>query len=112
VRVHGTACFGGSLSNQWTVRDFSPNEYLPKGVRLAGYFGGATDLPLDAFQEILDTVAAGRPSPWTASTTAWRTGVTPPSGGKSAPGLTKTHRNDNSTSRRTGNGTNAPAKRG
>ena len=22
VRVHGTACFGGSLSNQWTVRDF------------------------------------------------------------------------------------------
>jgi NADPH:quinone reductase-like Zn-dependent oxidoreductase len=22
VRVHGTACIGGSLSNQWTVRDF------------------------------------------------------------------------------------------
>src|SRR5579872_1564541 len=39
VRVHGTACFGGSLSGQWTVRDFSPNEYLPRGVRLAGYFG-------------------------------------------------------------------------
>ena len=39
VRVHGTACFGGSLPGQWTVRDFSPNEYLPKGVRLAGYFG-------------------------------------------------------------------------
>ena len=45
VRVHGTACFGGSLSGQWTVRDFSPNEYLPKGVRLAGYFGDAADLP-------------------------------------------------------------------
>jgi NADPH:quinone reductase-like Zn-dependent oxidoreductase len=37
VRVHGTACFSGSLSNQWTVPDFAPNEYLPKGVRLAGY---------------------------------------------------------------------------
>jgi NADPH:quinone reductase-like Zn-dependent oxidoreductase len=60
VRVHGTACFGGSLSNQWTVRDFSPNEYLPKGVRLAGYFGDAADLPPEAFQEILDAVAAGR----------------------------------------------------
>src|SRR6201986_172085 len=60
VRVHGTACFGGSLSNQYTGRDFSPNEYLPKGVRLAGSFGDATDLPQEAFQEILDAVAAGR----------------------------------------------------
>jgi NADPH:quinone reductase-like Zn-dependent oxidoreductase len=60
VRVHGTACFGGSLSNQWTVPDFSPNEYLPRGVRLAGYFGDAADLPRDALQEILDAVAAGR----------------------------------------------------
>jgi NADPH:quinone reductase-like Zn-dependent oxidoreductase len=60
VRVHGMTCFAGSLSNQWTVRDFSPNEYLPKGVRLAGYFGDAADLPRDAFQEILDAVAAGR----------------------------------------------------
>ena len=60
VRVHGTACFGGSLSNQYTVRDFSPNEYLPKGVRLAGYFGDAADLPRETFQEILDAVAASR----------------------------------------------------
>jgi NADPH:quinone reductase-like Zn-dependent oxidoreductase len=59
VRVHGTACFGGSLSNQWTVRDFAPNEYLPRGVRLAGYFGDAADLPRVAFQQILDAVAAG-----------------------------------------------------
>ena len=58
VRVHGTACFGGSLSNQWTVRDFSPNEYLPKGVRLTGYFGDAADLPREAFPDILDAVAA------------------------------------------------------
>jgi NADPH:quinone reductase-like Zn-dependent oxidoreductase len=59
VRVHGTACFGGSLSNQYTVRDFSPNEYLPRGVRLAGYFGDASDLPREVFQEILDAVAGG-----------------------------------------------------
>ena len=60
VRVHGTACFGGSLSNQYTVRDFSPNECLSRGVRLAGYFGDAADLPREVFQEILDAVAAGR----------------------------------------------------
>ena len=57
---YGTACFGGSLSNQYTVRDFSPNEYLPRGVRLAGYFGDAADLPRQAFQEILNAVAAGQ----------------------------------------------------
>jgi NADPH2:quinone reductase len=59
VRVHGTACFGGSLSNTWTVRDFAPNEYLPRGVRLSGYSGDAADLPAAAFAEILDAVAAG-----------------------------------------------------
>jgi NADPH:quinone reductase len=37
-----------------------PLPYLPKGVRLAGYFGDAADLPREAFQEILDAVAAGR----------------------------------------------------
>jgi NADPH2:quinone reductase len=60
VRVHGTACFSGSLSNQWTVPDLAPNEYLPKGVRLAGYSGDAADLPREALQEILDVVAAGQ----------------------------------------------------
>ena len=60
VRVHGTACFAGSLSGQWTVRDFSPNECLPKGVRLTGYSGDATDLPREAFQDILEAIGAGR----------------------------------------------------
>ena len=97
VRVHGTACFGGSLSNQWTVRDFSPNEYLPRGVRLAGYFGDAADLPREAFGEILNAVAAaGCPSRWTASTTAWSrcrrptttwSTTAPPASSSSAPGI-------------------------
>jgi NADPH:quinone reductase len=60
VRVHGTACFGGSLSGQYQIPDFSPNEYLPRGVRLAGYFGDAADLPRPVFQQILDAVAAGQ----------------------------------------------------
>jgi hypothetical protein len=78
VRVHGTACFGGSLSNQWTVRDFSPNEYLPKGVRLAGYFGDAADLPgRPSRRSSTRSQRAGWPSPWTAPTTAWSRGGVP-----------------------------------
>jgi Alcohol dehydrogenase GroES-like domain len=41
---------GGSLSNQWTVHDFAPNEYLPKDVRLADYSGDAADLPRQALR--------------------------------------------------------------
>ena len=59
TRVHGVVCFTGMLSNQWTVRDFYPIEYLPRGVRLTAYGGGATDLPAEVLQDFLDAVAAG-----------------------------------------------------
>jgi NADPH:quinone reductase-like Zn-dependent oxidoreductase len=59
VRVHGVVCFAGMLSNEWTVPDFYPIDYLPRGVRLAAYGGDATDLPASVLQEYLDDVAAG-----------------------------------------------------
>ena len=59
VRVHGVVCFTGMLSNQWTVRDFYPIDYLPRGVRLTAYGGGAADLPPELLQGFLDRVAAG-----------------------------------------------------
>jgi NADPH2:quinone reductase len=34
TRVHGVVCFTGMLSNEWTVRDFYPIDYIPRGVRL------------------------------------------------------------------------------
>lgn len=47
-----------------------PERVPPRGVRLAGYFGDAADLP-ETLQEILDAVAAGLlPFLWTASVTA------------------------------------------
>jgi NADPH:quinone reductase-like Zn-dependent oxidoreductase len=55
VRVHGTVCFTGLLSNQWTVPEFYPIDYLPKGVRLTAYSGDARDLPAAALQEFLDS---------------------------------------------------------
>jgi NADPH2:quinone reductase len=60
VRVHGVACFTGMLSNQWTVKDFYPIEYLPRGVRLSAYGGDATDLPPRVLQEFIDAVASGQ----------------------------------------------------
>jgi NADPH:quinone reductase len=59
VRVHGVVCFTGMLSNQWTVRDFYPIDYLPRGVRLTAYGGEAADLPPRLLQDFLDSVAAG-----------------------------------------------------
>jgi NADPH:quinone reductase-like Zn-dependent oxidoreductase len=58
--VHGVVCFTGMLSNQWTVADFYPIEYIPSGVRLTAYGGDAADLPGDVLQGYLDAVAAGR----------------------------------------------------
>jgi NADPH:quinone reductase-like Zn-dependent oxidoreductase len=60
VAVHGVVCFTGMLSNQWTVADFYPIDYLPSGVRLTAYGGDAADLPSDVLQGYLDAVAAGR----------------------------------------------------
>jgi NADPH2:quinone reductase len=60
TRVHGVVCFAGMLSNRWTVPDFYPIEYLPRGVRLSAYGGDASDLPPAVLQEFLDDVAAGR----------------------------------------------------
>jgi NADPH:quinone reductase-like Zn-dependent oxidoreductase len=59
TRQHGIVCFTGMLSNVWTVRDFYPIEYLPRGVRLTAYHGEADDLPQPVLQEFLDAVAAG-----------------------------------------------------
>jgi NADPH:quinone reductase-like Zn-dependent oxidoreductase len=60
TKVHGVVCFTGMLSNEWTVRDFYPIDYLPNGVRLTAYGGDAADLPAEVLQRFLDQVAAGR----------------------------------------------------
>ncbi len=60
VRTGGTVCFTGMLSDQWTIPEFYPMEWLPNGVRLTSYSGEAADLPAATLQQFLDDVAAGR----------------------------------------------------
>ena len=59
TRLHGVVCFTGMLSNQWTVDEFYPIDYIPHGVRLTSYAGDAADLPQGVLQDFLDAVAAG-----------------------------------------------------
>ena len=59
TRLHSVVCFTGMLSNEWTIRDFYPIDYIPRGVRLTAYSGGAADLPANVLQGFLDAVAAG-----------------------------------------------------
>ena len=59
IAVHGTVCFTGMLSNQWLLHDFYPNGDLPRGVRLTGYHGEASDLPASVLQQFLDDAASG-----------------------------------------------------
>jgi NADPH:quinone reductase len=58
--IHGTVCFTGMLSDNWTIPDFYPMDYIPNGVRLTAYGGESSDLPADAFQRYVDLVAAGK----------------------------------------------------
>lgn len=60
TRVHGVVCFTGMLSNEWTVDEFYPIDYLPRGVRLSAYGGDASDLSAEGLQGFLDAVAAGK----------------------------------------------------
>lgn len=60
VRSGGTVCFTGMLSDQWTVPEFYPMDWLPNGVRLTAYSGEAADLTPPVLQAFLDAVAAGR----------------------------------------------------
>lgn len=60
VRTGGTVCFTGMLSDQWTIPEFYPMDWLPNGVRLTAYSGGAADISASDLQGFLDAVAAGR----------------------------------------------------
>jgi NADPH2:quinone reductase len=57
TRVHGVVCFTGMLSNHWIIDKFYPIEYIPRGVRLTSYSGGAADLPPAVLQGFIDAVS-------------------------------------------------------
>jgi NADPH2:quinone reductase len=59
VRTGGTVCFTGMLSDNWTIPDFYPMDWLPNGVRLTAYSGEGSDLSAATLQAFLDAVVTG-----------------------------------------------------
>lgn len=47
------------LSDQWTIDEFYPIDFLPNSIRLSAYSGEASDPPQDVLQRFLDDVEAG-----------------------------------------------------
>jgi NADPH:quinone reductase-like Zn-dependent oxidoreductase len=60
VRTGGTVCFTGMLSDQWTIPEFYPMDWLPNGVRLTAYSGEAEDLTAAELQVFVDAVEHGK----------------------------------------------------
>lgn len=63
TRRGGTVCFTGMLSDQWTLPDFYPMDWIPTGVRLTVYSGEAADLPRHTLQHYLDGIEVGTITP-------------------------------------------------
>lgn len=60
ARRGGIVCMTGILGNEWTLREFTPMDDIPTGVRLTSYSGAASDLTPEALQRFVNDVAAGR----------------------------------------------------
>jgi len=59
-RQGGTTCFTGMLSNKWIVEQFYPIEFIPTGVRLTAYGGGASDLPREVLSDVASDIHRGQ----------------------------------------------------
>lgn len=62
VRPGGMVSFTGSLTDVWSMKDFSPFGLIPSTVGLTVYHGQAWDLPASVLQDVLDAVAVGEMS--------------------------------------------------
>ncbi|RYY53479.1 MAG: NADPH:quinone reductase, partial [Chitinophagaceae bacterium] len=63
VRPGGTVCMAGMLSEQWSMKDFSPMDFIPSSVNLTIYDSGQMRVEPSAFQEFLNRVSAGEITP-------------------------------------------------
>ncbi len=60
LRPGGTACMTGMLSEQWSISEFAPMEFIPPTVKLTVYDSGAVRSPVAAFRDFISQVEAGR----------------------------------------------------
>ena len=56
----GSACFTGMLSEQWSISNFAPMDYIPATVNLTVYDSGQVKMDRKNFQTFIDDVEAGK----------------------------------------------------
>lgn len=59
IRPGGIGCMTGMLSENWSVKDFAPMDFIPSTVHLTVYDSGQTKSPTPAFQAFIAAVEAG-----------------------------------------------------
>ena len=60
VKAGGTVCMTGMLSEQWSVIDFVPMDYIPATVKLTVYDSGQVKIDPVHFQKFITDVEAGK----------------------------------------------------
>lgn len=63
IRPGGTVCMTGMLSEQWSIADFAPMEYIPPTVKLTSYDSGQLRVESKYFQQFLANIEHGKISP-------------------------------------------------
>ncbi len=59
IRPGGIACMTGMLSEEWSISNFAPMEFIPATVHLTIYDSGQIKSPANVFQEFIRTVEVG-----------------------------------------------------
>lgn len=63
VKAGGTVCMTGMLSEQWSISDFSPMEYIPATAKLTVYDSGQIRVGGEHFQAFIRDIEAKRITP-------------------------------------------------
>jgi NADPH:quinone reductase len=56
----GTVCMTGMLSEQWSIAEFAPMDYIPATVKLTVYDSGQVKIGPDHFQKFITDVESGK----------------------------------------------------
>ncbi len=60
VKPGGTLCLTGMLSEEWTIRDFSPMGFIPSMVKLTTYISNPNNISREILQNFIDAVRMGQ----------------------------------------------------
>jgi NADPH:quinone reductase-like Zn-dependent oxidoreductase len=60
VKPGGTLCLTGLLSEEWTIRDFSPMGFIPSMVKLTTYISNPNNISREILQNFIDAVRTGQ----------------------------------------------------